>query len=243
MPLRTSVEADALGLAGQRVQECLDDQRDAGHAEADIEQREQHSREAVRVMKVEFRWLVGDDHDHADFDDDQAERNDDQHRKGQNGADVPKQKPPAGAVGIMQPSEGDGHDRYHGGQHPQYSGHRSGSRNKEYQHADRNEEQHGEPKLASAGTPPKLHVADEKTFDGINETAVVVGRPCAVAAVGESHIRKAFFSMKRIRWIRVARPPTVVCGHRNMLLFAHSATVAIAMIRRLFPQYGVCGRP
>ena len=46
-------------------------------------------------MKVEFRWLVGDDHDHADFDDDQAERNDDQHRKGQNGADMPKQKPPA----------------------------------------------------------------------------------------------------------------------------------------------------
>ena len=59
MPLRTSVEADALGLAGQRVQECLDDQRDAGHAEADIEQREQHSREAVRVVKVEFRRLVG----------------------------------------------------------------------------------------------------------------------------------------------------------------------------------------
>ncbi|KFJ06298.1 hypothetical protein BTHE_1989 [Bifidobacterium thermophilum] len=49
--------------------------------------------------------------------------------------------------------------------------------------------------------------------------------------------------MKRIRWIRVARPPTVVCGHRNMLLFVHSATVAIAMIRRIFPQYGVCGRP
>ena len=45
---------------------------------------------------------MGDDHDHADFDDDQAERNDDQHRKGQNGADMPKQKPPAGAVGIMQ---------------------------------------------------------------------------------------------------------------------------------------------
>lgn len=37
--------------------------------------------------------------------------------------------------------------------HPQYSGHRSGSRNKEYQHADRNEEQHGEPELASLERP------------------------------------------------------------------------------------------
>ena len=63
----------------------------------------------------------------------------------------------------------------------------------------------------------------KKRLTASMETAVVVGRPCAVAAVGESHIRKAFFSMKRIRWIRVARPPTVVCGHRNMLLFAHSA--------------------
>lgn len=83
----------------------MDDQRDAHHAKADIEQDEQLPGECIRIVEVEFHF-VGDYQYRADSDEYHADRDDCQQREGEEITGMSQEKPHATAVGVVQSSQG-----------------------------------------------------------------------------------------------------------------------------------------
>ena len=127
-------------------------------------------------MEINVGRLVRNDHDHADLYTEQTDADDKQQRKGENIASLPQQEPPAVAVGVMQPSEGNGDGRCRNGHAPQYSD----DRNEEQYDADRYDEQHGKPEFTSAGPAFEFQIPIEEPFDGVAERALMIRCPCAI---------------------------------------------------------------
>ena len=130
-------------------------------------------------MEVELH-LIRDYHDRADADEYHADGDEGQNRDSENIAGMPQKKPPSAAIGVVQPSDGNGQERYCDGQRPEQPYKRSERRKEKREDGCRHDGKYGQPEFAPAGTSSEFRISVEESFDGIAETALMVGRPLAV---------------------------------------------------------------